>query len=327
MAIIHQTITSNYCLYNADCVEVVKDMPDNSIDLSIYSPPFATKNGQGLYNYSSSPRDFSNATSYEEFFEQYRILAAEIARMTKPGCFTAVHCMDVPFSACTLGNYVTDFPGHIIALHELLGFKYIARHTIWKEPLAVRLRTMAKGLAHKTIVDSANLCDVAGADYLLILRKDGTRHCPVTKPTGLHEYYGETEIPDELKQFRGYKGKQTENRFSHWIWRRYASSIWDDVRMDNVVPYEEGRDQQDERHVHPLQLDVIARCIELRTNPGDVVFTPFMGVGSEVYQSVRMGRKAFGAELKPSYYRQAVKNCEHALNDHALQEGLLLTDI
>lgn len=327
MATIDQTITPNYCLYNADCIEIAKDMPSESIHLSVYSPPFATKNGQGLYNYSSSERDFSNATSYENFFEQYRILATEIARMTKPGCFSAVHCMDVPFSICNLGNYVTDFPGHIIALHESLGFRYIARHTIWKEPLAVRLRTMAKGLAHKTIVDSSNLCDVAGADYMLILRKDGERERPVTHPTGLHEYYGETEIPDELKQFRGYKGKQTENRFSHWIWRRYASSIWDDVRMDNVVPYEEGKDQQDERHVHPLQLDVIARTVELRTNPGDVVFTPFMGVGSEVYQSIRMGRKAFGAELKPSYYRQAVKNCEHALKEHAEQEGLLLTDI
>jgi DNA modification methylase len=332
MPTIDQTHTPDYSLYNGDCCEVIRDMPDESIHLSVYSPPFATKNGQGLFVYSSSERDFSNSKSYEDFFDQYAFLVAEIKRITKPGCFSAVHCMDVPFS-CNLGNYISDFPGDIIRLHQDAGFVYVARHTIWKEPLCVRNRTMAKGLAHKTIVDNANLCDVAGADYLLMFRKKGDRETPVTYPTGLHEYYGAQLMDPEFQRFRGWTGDQKENRYSHWIWRRYASAIWDDIRGNlgefddrkhkDVLEYESARDADDERHVHPLQLDVIARAITLRSNPGDTVFTPFMGVGSEVYQAVRMARKAFGIELQPSYYRQAVKNCATAKDEHAKEVGLL----
>lgn len=332
MATIEQTHTDQYSLYNGDCNEVIGDMPDNSIDMSVYSPPFATKNGQGLYVYSSSERDFSNSKSYEDFFDQYAMLVEEIARVTKPGCFSAVHCMDVPFT-CNLGNYLSDFPGDIIRLHQELGFVYVSRHTIWKEPLCVRNRTMAKGLTHKTVCESSDLVDVAGADYLLMFRKKGERHKPVVHPRGLETYYGAQEVPAELRQYKGWKGSQIENRYSQWIWRRYASSIWDDIRGNlgefddrkfmDVLPYQEARDAQDERHVHPLQLDIIARAVELRTNEGEVVFTPFAGVGSEVYQSVRMGRKAVGAELKPSYYRQAVKNCATARDSRAKEIGLL----
>lgn len=332
MATIDQFHAPEYSLFNGDSCEVIQSIPDNSVDLTVYSPPFATKNGQGLYNYSSSERDFSNSKSYEDFFEQYRFLAQHIARVTKPGCFSAVHCMDVPAS-CNLGNFLTDFPGDIIRMHQDLGFAYVSRHVIWKEPLAVRNRTMAKGLAHQTIVENANLADVAGGDYLLMLRKKGERDRPVEHPNGLLEYYGAQQVPGDLQQFRGMTGDQKLNRYSHWIWRRYASCIWDDIRgtlgeferdsnFDPVLPYEAARDKDDERHVHPLQLDVIARALELRTNPGDVVLDPFGGVGSAPYQAVKMGRKGIAIELKPSYFRQMVKNCATALDAKPMEGEL-----
>lgn len=309
--------TPNFSLYNGDCVEVMRQLPDKSVDLSIYSPPF-----MGLYNYSSDERDLSNCASYEEFFEHYRFVVEELARITKPGRFTAVHCMDVP-SSCNAGAYLTDFPGDIIRLHEQCGFKYVTRKCIWKEPLGVRLRTMSKGLAHRTITEDSTLVDSAGSDYLLEFRRTGSNETPVTHETGLERYAGEREMPAELLPFRNWKGKQTENRFSHWIWRNYASSFWDDIRLTRVLPHKDSKDPEDERHVHPLQLDVIERICVLRSNPGEVVLTPFMGVGSEVYGSLLNDRKAIGIELKECYFNQAVKNCEQAvLGRHAEQETL-----
>ena len=313
MAIIDQTISENYALYNGDCMEVMKNLPENKVDLSIYSPPFC-----GLYNYSSSASDLSNCKSYQEFFEHYRFVVQEINRITKPGRMTAVHCMDIPGRGngdtarmgcgANSGTGLIDFPGDIIRLHEQCGFHFQARYAIWKEPLGVRLRTMAKGLAHAQIVEDSTRCDVASADYLLVFRKNGENPVPVSHPTGLHDYAGSREMPSDLKQYRGYKGKQTENRFSHWIWRQYASAFWDDIRIERVLPYKESKEEDDERHVHPLQLDVIERACVLWSNPGEVVLTPFMGVGSEVYGSVLNGRKAIGSELKSAYYKQAVKN-------------------
>jgi DNA modification methylase len=215
--------------------------------------------------------------------------------------------MDVPKQGANICGY-TDFPGDIIRLHEKLGFDYLPRICIWKEPLAVRNRTMAKALAHRQICEDSTLTNVAAADYLIPFRKKGSNPEPVTHETGLHEYYGEREIPSDLHRYKGHTGKQTENRYSHWIWRNYASCFWDDIRLDRVLPYEESKDEGDERHQHPLQLDVIQRSVELWSNPGDVVLTPFMGVGSEVYGAVSLGRRGIGCELKPSYYRQAVKN-------------------
>ena len=299
-----QMITNNYALYNDDCIEVMGGLPDESIDLSVYSPPFA-----GLYHYSSSPRDLSNARDYDEFLEHYEIVVSEIARLTKPGRITAVHAMDVPQGNTGKGtDGLLDFPGDIIRMHQRHGFIHTARHCIWKEPLAVRNRTMAKKLAHRTIVEDSTLAGVAGADYLLIFRKAGENQVPVSHPYGLTEYAGERQVPSELMSYRGYEGNQIENRYSHWIWRQYASSFWDDIRIDNVLPYRESREQDDERHVHPLQLDVIERTVTLYSNPDEVVLTPFMGVGSEVYAAVKLSRFGVGAELKESYYRQAIKN-------------------
>lgn len=307
MAIKDQVITDRYALYNGDCIEVMQDMPDESIHLSVYSPPFG-----GLYNYSSSGRDLSNCKDYDQFFEHYEYVVREIERLIMPGRITAVHCMDVPMSG---DKGLIDFPGDIIRLHQKLGFYYIARHDVWKEPLAVRLRTMVKGLAHKQIVDDSSLCDVASADYLLLFRKKGKNPIPIAHPTGLHSYAGSRQIPHELTPFKAWKGKQTENRYSHWIWRQYASAFWDDVRIERVLPYKESKEPDDEKHVHPLQLDVIERVIVLRSNRDEVVWTPFMGVGSEVYGAIINGRQGIGAELKTSYYKQAVRNIEAAAND------------
>lgn len=317
MAIADQTITTDYALYNGDCIEVMRSLPDGKVDLSIYSPPFC-----GLYNYSSNERDLSNCRSYQEFFEHYDFVISELARLTKPGRITAVHCMDVPGRGngptakmgcgANVGTGLIDFPGDVIRAHEKHGFVFAGRRAIWKEPLGVRNRTMAKGLAHKQIVEDSTLTDVASADFLLTFRKVGENAVPVTHYRGLMRYAGERIVPHELREWRGHEGKQTENRFSHWIWRQYASSVWDDIRIDNVLEYDESRDPDDERHVHPLQLDVIDRAVTLYTNPGEVVLTPFMGVGSEVFGAVVNGRKGIGIELKPSYYRQAVKNLANA---------------
>lgn len=307
MAIANQTITDQYALYNGDAMEVMAKLPKGSVHLSIYSPPFA-----GLYQYSSSERDLSNSRSYEEFFEHYGFVIRDLFRLTMPGRMTCVHCMDVPTSNTGKGDHLTDFSGDIIRAHQKEGWGYVARYHVWKEPLTVRNRTMTKALAHKTIVEDSSRCAVAGADYLLVFRRKGDNPIPIAHPHGLTEYAGERQMPAELLQYRNWKGKQTENRFSHWIWRQYASAFWDDVRLDRVLPYKPDRDAEDEKHVHPLQLDVIERALVLWSNPGETMLTPFMGVGSEVYGAVLSGRMGIGIELKASYYRQAVKNVASA---------------
>ena len=181
---------------------------------------------------------------------------------------------------------------------------------------------MAKNLAHKTIVDDSSKCSSASADYLLLFRRKGENTIPITHPNGLTEYAGEREMPEELLAYKNWKGKQTENRYSHWIWRQYASAFWDDIRLKRVLPYKESRDKEDERHVHPLQLDVIDRCLVLWSNPGETVLTPFMGVGSEVYSSVILGRLGVGIELKQTYFDQAVKNLKKAERETVTQAGL-----
>lgn len=318
MAVKNQIITNQYAIYNGDCIEVMKSLPSESIHLSIYSPPFA-----GLYHYSSDDRDLSNARTYEEFFEHYDFVVKELYRLTVPGRMTAVHCMDVP-TGNTGCDTLTDFPGDIIRQHKRLGFDYVARYHVWKEPLTVRNRTMTKALAHKQIVDDSSRCTVASADYLLVFRRKGKNPSPITHPNGLMEYYGEREIPAELLPYRGHTGNQIENRYSHWIWRQYASAFWDDVRLDRVLPFREARGEDDEKHVHPLQLDVIDRCLTLWSNPGETVLTPFMGVGSEVYASVVQGRRAIGAELKESYFAQAIKNLEDAAKRKPVQNDLFV---
>lgn len=326
MPAIHQTITDKYALYQGDAFEIFPELPAESIHMSIYSPAFV-----GLYVYSSNPRDLSNCRSYAEFFTHYEFLVRELHRVTLPGRISAVHCMDVPGTGngetakmgcgANAGSGLIDFPGDIIRLHERCGFAYCGRRTIWKEPLGVRLRTMAKGLSHKQLTEDSTLCDIASADYLLMFRRSGVNKRPVIHPTGLHTYAGSRKIPKDLIQFKGHTGKQTENRFSHWIWRQYASSNWWDIRgcdgtgpkdegirERGTLPYEESKDADDEKHCHPLHLDVIERAVQLWSNPGEVVATPFMGVGSEVWAAVASGRFGLGVELKNSYYQQSIRN-------------------
>jgi DNA modification methylase len=306
MAVIAQEVTDRYALYHGDCCEVMASLPDAAVHLSVYSPPFA-----GLYHYSSDDRDLSNSASYAEFFEHYAFVVRELHRLTLPGRMTAVHCMDVPSSNSGC-DHLVDFPGDVIRLHEREGWKYVARYAVWKEPLGVRNRTMAKNLAHKTIVEDSSRCGVASADYLVVFRRGGVNPTPIAHPVGLLEYAGSRVPPADVLKFRGHRGKQTENRYSHWIWRQYASAFWDDVRIERVLPYRAARDKEDEKHVHPLQLDVIDRVLTLWSNPGETVLTPFMGVGSEVYGAVLNGRRGVGIELKASYYRQALRNVESA---------------
>lgn len=313
-----ETITHQYALYLGDCCELLPAIPADSIHLSVYSPPFC-----GLYHYSSSERDLSNSRNRDEFMNHYAFVVEQIARVTLPGRITAVHAIDVPSPDGTL----FDFPGEIVRLHERFGMRYIARHSVWKPPLAVRMRTMARGLAHRTLTEDSSLCDVAGADYLLLFRKRGTNPIPIVHPVGLLDYAGARRPPADVLPYRGWTGPQVENRFSHWIWRQYASAFWDDIRIERVLPFKESREDDDEKHVHPLQLDVIDRILTLRSNPGERVLTPFMGVGSEVYCAVRNGRKGLGMELKASYYRQAVLNVAAAFGDlEREQVPLFVTD-
>ncbi len=319
-----QLVTDKYAIYNSDCMLVLPTLENDSIDLSVYSPPFA-----GLYNYSSSEADFSNCENKEQFLEQYDYLVKEISRVTKSGRISAVHVTDVFDNTCRLW----DFPHEVIKIHEKYGFEYRNRITIWKEPLKVRMRTMVQSLMHKFIVEDSTKCFTAMPDYVLIFTKKGENKVPVRHDFGLKKYAGEIPIlPNILRawnnanesdlnesqlwdylnsKFEDHKDPKS-NKLSHYIWQRYASSVWDDIRIDNVLPFRDSKEEDDEKHVHPLQLDVIDRIVELYSNPNEVVLTPFMGVGSEVFSPVSLGRKAIGIELKDSYYKQAILNLREA---------------
>ena len=307
MAVAEQEITERFAAYNGDCVELMSTLPSECIHLSVYSPPFA-----GLYQYSSDERDMSNAIDKDEFFEHYGFAIDELARITMSGRISAVHCMDIPLSNAGC-DAIYDLPGRIILEHEKRGFEYGGRRVIWKEPLMVRNRTMMKSLHHRTFCEDSTRCSIANADYLLMFRRKGENAVPVTHERGMMRYAGERQMPADVIEYRGMKGDQKLNKFSQWIWRQYASSVWDDIRIDRVLPYREAKDNEDEKHVHPLQLDVIERAVCMWSNPGETVFTPFMGVGSEVYGAVINGRRGVGVELKQSYYNQAVKNLHEAV--------------
>lgn len=321
MQIKDQLHTDRYSIYNDDNMQVLPSLPDESIDLVLYSPPFC-----GLYQYSSDPRDMSNCESKEKFLIQYDFLVEQLSRLTKPGRINAVHCTDVFDNTCRLW----DFPHEIIKIHEKHGFEYRNRITIWKEPLKVRMRTMVQSLMHKFIVEDSTKCFTAMPDYVLIFTKKGENQVPVIHPFGMNEYAGETPIlPNILRAYNNANGTDfnadklwehlnsinEENgitKLNHYIWQRYASSVWDDIRIDNVLPFRDAKEEDDEKHVHPLQLDVIDRLVDLYSNPGEVCLTPFMGVGSEVFSPVSKGRKAIGIELKDSYFKQSCISLEEA---------------
>lgn len=314
MGVARQKTTEDYAIYNADCMEVLPDLKNDSIRFSIYSPPFPE-----LYQYSNDPRDMSNCSNYDEGMAQYQYVVNEVFRLTQAGRLTAVHCMDLKKGT----HFQRDFPGDIIKAHEKAGFHYFCRITIWKDPWLIARRTRMRSLMHKMIVQDSSMCRVAGADYVVVFRKGGENKNPITHPNGLKIYAGENPPETMLfNEFENYTGDQRKNYLSHQIWRKYASPVWTDIRTGNLIEYKKGRECDEEKHVCPLQLDVIERCLVLWSNPGDVVLSPFMGVGSEIYQSIKMGRKGVGIELKPTYYNQAEVNIQEAKLNGQKQNGL-----
>lgn len=308
MSILNQTITDKYALYNGDCISVMHDLPDGKIDFSIFSPPFAD-----LYCYSDSPMDLGNCKNYDEFFVHFGFVVEQLARIIKPGRNCAVHCMDIPAMKERDGFIgIKDFSGDIIRLFQKHGFIYHSRHTVWKDPLIEATRTKALGLMHKQLQKDSIKSRAGLPDYLLCFRNAGENETPITHPDGLTSYAGSDEIP----RAEGIKR-------SHNIWRAYASPVWMDIRQTLTLNAKAAREADDEKHLCPLQLDVIERACVLWSNPGEVVFTPFMGVGSEVYGAVLNGRKGIGAELKEAYYNQAVKNLA-SVDMHAEQELISL---
>ncbi len=304
MGIAQQAITNDYAIYNADCMEVLPTLKDNSIHVSVFSPAFPE-----LYQYSNDPRDMSNCVTYQEGLDHLKFALEQVHRVTMPGRVMCVHCMDLKKGA----KYQRDFPGDIIKLCEPIGFHFFTRITIWKDPWLIARRTRLRCLMHKMIVNDSSMCRNAGADYVLVFKKSGDNTTPIQHPHGLKEYAGEMPIPQHLvNEFQDFKGDQRKNRLSHWIWRRYAAPVWDDIRSGNLLPYKEARESDEEKHVCALQLDVIERCLTLWSNPGEKVLSPFMGVGSEIFTAVKMGRLGLGVELKPTYFRQALENIKHA---------------
>ncbi len=307
--VIDQKMGQNWVAYNGDCVEVLAGIPDASIGLSVFSPPFAE-----LYTYSDSERDMGNSRSYAEFFLQFAHLVKQLARIMKPGRIVAVHCIDIPAMKERDGYIgIKDFPGDIIRAFQSEGMIYHSRTCIWKCPLTEATRTKAIGLAHKSIVKDSSICRAGLPDYLLAFRAPGVNLEPITHPEGLTEYHG--------SQDPGGSGIKR----SHNIWRAYASPVWMDVRQTNTLNRAEARGEKDEKHICPLQLDVIERVVCLWSNPGDSVLTPFGGIGSEAYVAIRNHRNAVLVELKEGYYLVAVKNCleaEREIKDCHSQQAL-----
>jgi len=292
MAIMDQVVEDKYALYCGDSCEVLKTIPDRKIDFSLFSPPFAD-----LYCYSDNPADLGNCRTYDEFFSHFGFVISELARVIKPGRICAVHCIDIPAMKERDGYIgLKDFPGDIIRAFQKAGFIYHSRHVIWKDPLIEATRTKAIGLMHKQLCKDSSRCRAGLPDYLLAFRVAGENDIPVMHKDGLSKYCGRKD-PGE-----------TGVKRSHNIWRAYASPVWMDIRQSNTLNAKKGREPEDEKHLCPLQLDVIERACVLWSNPGEVVLTPFMGVGSEVYGALINQRKAIGVELKPSYFKQAVKN-------------------
>jgi DNA modification methylase len=310
MPVIDQVITDDYAIYNADCMEVLANLPDESIDISVYSPPFPE-----LYQYSDNPRDVSNCVNYDETLEHYRFVVEQIARLTKSGRLSCVHCCDLKRGQL----YQYDFPGDVIRIHEAAGMRYFCRVAIWKDAWEFARRTRMRTLQHRQIVEDSTNSRIAPADHLCVFLKAGDSEVPVEHKYGFRHYAGERKVPAELREYVGYKGDQRKNLLSQWIYRQYASPVWMDIRRGKIMPHDDERENPEEKHVCPLQLDVIERCLSLWSNPKDTMLTPFMGIGSEVYQAVKMDRKAIGCELKPTYYRQAVENL--AKLDKSIQEA------
>lgn len=323
MNVLDQKIDEFYSLYHGDSCEVLKGLPENSIHYMLFSPPFAN-----LYTYSNSDRDMGNSKDDEEFYKHFEYMISELYRVLKPGRLLSFHCMDIPMMKSRDGVIgLKDFPGQLIKAFINCGFIYHSRVLVWKDPLVEATRTKALGLMHKQLCKDSSMCRMGLPDYVITMRKPGENEEPITHKAGLTMYYGENEpngvkgierpAPDPEK-FDKHEKYNEQPIYSHQVWRRYASPVWDDIKQGDTLNRQHARDEKDERHICPLQLDLIGRCLELWTNPGDIVLDPFAGIGSVPYMALRMDRQAIGIELKESYYKCAVENCEKALEEDIL---------
>jgi len=292
MDIINQKSGENWNMYNGDSCEVLQVIPDNSIGYSIFSPPFAS-----LYTYSNSERDLGNSKSELEFYEHFEFIAKQLYRVIQDGRLVSIHCMQIPAMKERDGYIgLKDFRGDIIRMFQKVGFIFHGEVTIWKDPLVEATRTKALGLMHKQLCKDSSRCRQGLPDYVVTMRKDGENKNLIAHENGMVTYAGDDDVKAGV--------------YSHEVWRKYASPVWFDIRQTNTLNKTGSRDEKDERHICPLQLDTIERCLTLWSNPGDIVLSPFGGIGSEGYQSIKMKRKYIGIELKESYYNCAIKNLE-----------------
>lgn len=288
MNVLEQVIENRYAIYNGDSCEVMKVVPDNSVHYTIFSPPFAS-----LYTYSNSDRDMGNSKGDDEFYNHFIFLAKELYRVTMPGRLLSFHCMDLPLMKERDGVIgLKDFPAIIRKIFEDCGFIYHSKVTIWKNPVTEMQRTKALGLLHKQIRKDSTMNRQGIPDYIVTMRKPG-------------------ENPERVSH--------THETFPVDVWQNYASPVWMDIRQSDTLQKKSAREDKDERHICPLQLEVIQRCIELWTNPNDIVLDPFAGIGSVPYTAVKMGRRGIGVELKESYYNQAVNNLEIAVKGDVMK--------
>lgn len=285
-----QVVNDDFAYYCGDCVEVSMGIPDNKADIIIYSPPFFE-----LYVYSDDPKDMNNSANYSQFKMHYEFLLKELKRILKPGRICAVHCMDLPIQKGKEGYIgLRDFSGDLIKMHTDAGFIYHSRTTIWKNPVTEMQRTKALGLLHKTIKKDSSMSRVGIPDYVLFFRNEGDNEVPIT-----HQDKDETK-PDFLPVD---------------LWQKYASPVWMDVDYSRTLQYRSGRDSNDEKHITPLQLDTIERILHLYSNEGEVIFSPFGGIGSEGFEAIRMKRKAMLIELKDSYFNLGVKTLKSLVEE------------
>lgn len=320
-----EKVTENYAIYEGDCIEKMQQMPNESIDMCVYSPPFSN-----MYTYSSDDRDLSNSNNYDEFLTHYKFVVQETARLLKSGRTVAIHCMDIPLNG---DNGMIDFPADIIRIHKECGFVYWDRKTIWKDPLLQALRTRQRQLVHAQLVKDSTRCRGVLPDYILVFKKKGENKEPVTHQFGLTRYAGDLELMNVedkknykflLNEYINHEDDKT-NRLSHFIWKRYADCMWEDIRPTAYLEYKKARDKDDERHLTPTSLDAIDRLITMYTNPKDVILTPFMGCGTEVYCAVSLGRFGVGIELKDTYFSQSAKNLENVKDRFAMDNQVKLS--
>lgn len=298
---VEQVVTKDYAIYQGDAVDLIRAVPTDSIHFSIHSPPF-----EGLYRFSNYDRDISNNDG-DGFWAHYQFLIQEMLRVTMPGRICSVHCMQLPTSKIRHGHIgMRDFRGEIVRAYEDAGWIFHSEVCIWKDPVVAQQRTKSIRLLHKQIEKDSTISGQGLADYILVFRKPGDNPEPVAGRFDRYVGYGNAPVAAELRTDKD--AEDARRWYSIEVWQRYASPVWMDINQSRTLQYHGGRDEKDEQHISPLQLDVIERCIELWSNPGDVVLTPFLGIGSEVYGAVSAGRKGIGFELKPSYFKQAVRN-------------------